>query len=1062
MSLDSNNRRETSGRGGLSPARLRILRLRRVMRLRRKLRRARHAAAGRMPCAFSESGAAPTTPRVPRASAFGLLLLVSLFMLGAAVAVGCGWFGTEHSVRFNRWHSERRFGRLPPLPFDARKQTRPDYRREDEEQNYQPSEDPEKRLDALWAPSEEEEARGDFGGLRKRLEEYLELTGANGCADFYGSAERCRLRRNSARDQLDALDSHGADAGAVGAYLAARRAYDGWLDARDGAEAGDAKQKSPETQAADSCESPATAEALMAALEAVPRDAGLEDNVAYLRAALLSGRGEWHESVEAFERLAARYPRSEKRAAALFNAGLLWMKASRVGLDVEHAASEEACPDCKDERWLKADAALARVVREYPRSAYAGDARGWLAYLRVRVGQRAEGLAEYYRMLADEDDPAAQDEALRSLRLVRDDATDDEMERVESLLEREPRVALAYAYHEIYNAALDDGFMIEVPEDVNPYRWCNEKEGRSNCSSAFYQWDDEEHGRRQRAAEGRSFSRVAAFATRLMRRLPASGVGGAFALRVAQADLELGEDGAARELAARALASGLAGNERATALWVRGVAEYRLKTFDASRRTFAVLLKEYPAGDLTEGTRRFVAMAAEESGDLEGALEQYLLLEYQDDVAYFVDVLMTPEQLESFAEHCADSEVRDMLFYSLGVRHLRAQRFAEARRAYARVRTATEAPSYPYGDPGCKGDYPPPNCSDVKNMRWQSWKGVQDAWVLRDLKTMEQIEHLEERTHDALDAEARAEALYQLASYLYQSGDLAFYNPAAWRGGRFCSFYYDQQFRAPGEAVLMRRYMEEHEPLVRALRIYLRVAEEFPTTRAARDSLYTAAVIHERLAGFELYWPGQYEQGLYPGGRFVTYADVRRTYPDYRLPNGTYGWEPLTRTVNGREAWPAPPKPKQLTGVERARLKLKRAEQRVGQAWGLFGEVYEGRVRQWTVAGLRWSVVALVALVVLGLFRRTRRARRFLYRQLVRHLRRPPAPRPVYAPTSTYAAHEMPAPLAGLRAGVARTLGGLLRLTLHERGRAALALNLFTHGLLTVLLWAVLWAVRGA
>lgn len=1055
MSSNSEKRRELSARAPLSPARQRILRLRRVMRLRRKLRHARLKAGP-----DSDPPGERRTRRASRVSALGLFMFGVLFLLGAAVAAGCGWFGTEHSVRFNRWHGERRFSRLPPLPFDARERTRPDYRREDEEPEEQPSEDPEERADALWARAEEGAVQGNLAGLRKRLSEYLDLTGANGCADFYGSAGRCRGRRNSARDQLDALDSHarGASAGAVSAYLDARRAYDNWLSAGDDKEA---IRLSPpaEDGVAEAVLNPAAAlELFETALDAVPRDAWLDDNVAYLRAALLSGRGAWREAVEAFERLAARYPRSEKREAALFNAGLTWMRASRGGLGVEHAASEEACPDCKDAEWLKAEAALARVLREYPRGGYAGDARGWRAYLRVRVGERAEGLAEYYRMLADEADPSARDEALRSLRLVRAAATEDEMARVESLLEREPRVALAYAYHEIYNAALGDGFTVEVPEEVNPHRWCRDKEGDSNCSDDFYQWEGKERVRRQSAAEGRSFTRVAAFATRLMRRRAAAGGGGAFALRVAQADLELGEDRAARELAVRALASGLAGNERAAALWVRGVAEYRLRQFDASRRTFAVLLKEYPEGDLVEGARRFVAMAAEESGDLEGALEQYLLLEYQEDVAYFVDVLMTPAQLEAFAEHHADPEARDLLFYSLGVRHMRAQHFAEARRAYARVRTASEPGSDPdSADGGCDESYPPPYCSDSKNSRWQKWRGVRAAWVLRDLKTMEQVEHFEARTRAAVSAETRAEALYQLASYLYQSGDLAFYNPAAWRGGRFYAFYYDQQFRAPGEAVQMRRYMEEHEPLVRALHIYLRVAEEFPTTRPARDSLYTAAVIHDRLADFELYWPGQYGQGLYPGGRLVTYEDVRRTYPDYRLPHGTYGWEPLTRTVNGHEAWPAPPKPRPLTGVERVRAKIRHAESRAGRAWELLGEVYDGRVRRWTVSGLKWSVVGLVGLVVFGVFRRTRRTRRFLYRRLLRHIRRPPA---VYCPSSTYSAHEAYAPYRGLGGAFGRAVGGLLRLALHERGRAALALNLFTHGLLTFLFWFVLWAMR--
>ena len=258
---------------------------------------------------------------------------------------------------------------------------------------------------------------------------------------------------------------------------------------------------------------------------------------------------------------------------------------------------------------------------------------------------------------------------------------------------------------------------------------------------------------------------------------------------------------------------------------------------------------------------------------------------------------------------------------------------------------------------------------------------------------MGEVEHLEARASSAVGDEAKAEALYQLASYLYQSSPLTFYNPAAWKGGRFFALYYDQQFRAPGEEQFMRRHMEAHEPVVRALKIYLQIAEDYPRTRAARDALYTAAVAHERLKGFQLYWPGEYGAGLYAGNRLVTYEDVRRTYPDYRLPAGTYGWEPLTRTVYGRAAWPAPPKPKRLTGVERASAKIKRAEVRVAQVWGLFGEVHGGRVRAWVVKGLRWTLAGLVALFVLLVFRRTR-ARAALPLQATRATRQTRSRRP--------------------------------------------------------------------
>ncbi|MDQ3916977.1 MAG: hypothetical protein M3348_00615, partial [Acidobacteriota bacterium] len=229
-----------------------------------------------------------------------------------------------------------------------------------------------------------------------------------------------------------------------------------------------------------------------------------------------------------------------------------------------------------------------------------------------------------------------------------------------------------------------------------------------------------------------------------------------------------------------------------------------------------------------------------------------------------------------------------------------------------------------------------------------------------------------------------------------------------------------------------------------------------------RDALYTAAVCQQRLSNYNEYWRRAYADGLHAGATRVTYEDVRRTYPDYRFPRGSNGWEPSTRTVGGEPAWPAPPKPKELTRTARARLEIKRTERRVGRAWELFGEVYGGRVRRCTLAALRWAVTALAACLVLLVFRRTRRARRFLYRQLARcrTSARPGRGHNVYAPKSSYAAHLRHTWGGALRVSAGEAAHKLLRLTTHERGRAALALNLFTHALLTGLLWAVLWAAK--
>jgi hypothetical protein len=253
--------------------------------------------------------------------------------------------------------------------------------------------------------------------------------------------------------------------------------------------------------------------------------------------------------------------------------------------------------------------------------------------------------------------------------------------------------------------------------------------------------------------------------------------------------------------------------------------------------------------------------------------------------------------------------------------------------------------------------------------------------------------------------------------------------------------------------------MQEHETPARALNIYLEVVRLYPNSRAARDALYSAAVCQQHLSNFNEYWRQAYGRGLHAGERTVTYEDVRRAYPDYRLPDGTNGWEPSTRTVSGASAWPAPPKPKELTGTERVRLKVKRAERWASEGWRMFGEVGGGRVRRWTLKGLRWLVVALVASCLLLVFRLTRRTRRFLYQQLARRRASLRAGQ-TYAPKSSYAAHMPYTFGASFRDASGEVAHRLFQLATHERGRAALALNLFTHGLLTVLLWAVLWAMR--
>jgi TolA-binding protein len=859
---------------------------------------------------------------VPRASLFEshrttrTIARVLLFIGGlAATAVGCAWMGTSHSVRFNGYQTEREMGRLPPLPTLANgmNELRAYWGMEDVGQSpdddYTVGEKRSKEVDALWDRAEAAERDGNLRLDRELLRQYLQRTGI--ARDVWFNPSSRQQRRNSAIDRLEALSAldRGSSASSVQAYLNARCGHDG--------------------------DKP-VAEEIQLALDLAESDINLRDNVAYLRAAELYRQKDFEKAAHAFSALAHEYPHSEKREASLFMAAVAVMKTSQTytptGGDEAHLHEGERksvdTPSVApvDPAWHNSFAAFKRLMTEYPHGQYLSDARGWLAYLMLRHNDRAGALVEYYRLLADKHDENARIEAAFSLTLVRHHASDEEMSRVEKQLEKEPDAALAYAYHNIYNYAIDAG------DSFPPYDHEEIKDYKGNVEYEAQRRRDEEREKdwkRNRAWTGRKeLSRVLNFSRRLIASHPNLAVGGGFALRAAQASVELGDNETAAQFAHRAVQSRISSDERAQALWTYGEAEHRLHHFESARKSFQTLLRDYPKSRLIEGARRTLAMIAEDAGDIDGALEQYIALDYSIDVAYFVDVLMTTEQLAGFIQRHADSPKTNELTYALGLRYLRANRWDVARKTLARVRTAgvPDYSIYSSGSNCLKAGAVPTNCVDPKqtNFDAQDKPMINPSLVMRDVQTANDLEALERTVNQAEGDEAKAEAFYQLASYQYEASSLLFYNPIAWSGGRYWNLSQiagTGRYRVANESQILWNHMQEHERLARSLRIYLEVVRRFPRTRAARDSLYTAAVCHERLSNYNPYWRDIYEAGLHAGSRMVTYSDVKAAYPGYQLPRGTYGWQPSTRTVNGGSGWVPPPERIQHP-TRTARLKL--------------------------------------------------------------------------------------------------------------------------------------------
>jgi len=301
-----------------------------------------------------------------------LLITIVLFLIAAvATAIGCGWPGTSHSVRFNGYQTEREMGRLPPLPTMANGLNEGraywDFNEEpgpgDDSQQ-----DPAKEVDALWDRAEAAEKDGNLRLDRELLNDYLKRTDA-AREGWKGYASR-QERRNSATDRLDAMTAldHGSSTSVVMAYLNARRLHD--------------------------VDKPVTEE-VTHALELIPMDLNLKDNVAYLRAAELYRLNELEASAKAFSTMARLNPRSEKREAALFMAAVATMKTSIAYIPA--SGNSYGVDDWKkastDQAWHDAFAAFQKVIDEYPNMKYFNDARAWQAYLHLRAHDRAAALA---------------------------------------------------------------------------------------------------------------------------------------------------------------------------------------------------------------------------------------------------------------------------------------------------------------------------------------------------------------------------------------------------------------------------------------------------------------------------------------------------------------------------------------------------------------------------------------------------------------------------------------------------------------------------------------------
>ena len=298
---------------------------------------------------------------------------------------------------------------------------------------------------------------------------------------------------------------------------------------------------------------------------------------------------------------------------------------------------------------------------------------------------------------------------------------------------------------------------------------------------------------------------------------------------------------------------------RDRALFVRGATKRKLGQNSAALTDFNSLLSRCPNSFLRHAARENVAILDEAAENRSGALDQYFALGYQLDIAFLLDVRMTPREIETYVAAHPQSPQKDLLAYSLGMRYLCDERWNEAEKWLKQVSPAKYA---------------------VYN-KTREESNFLDSQSPAPLDALRELRALYQAVSDAPSDNERAAALYAYASYYSTHGTLLLYNAALWQGEREYAFQFWQNMgqTSPQDEAAIRNHMISHEVYSRSRRICLELARRYPASPVAPAAVYRAAAACRRLAAFNTWWTAENRRHNYWDEATLLMNRVADTYP---------------------------------------------------------------------------------------------------------------------------------------------------------------------------------------
>lgn len=337
--------------------------------------------------------------------------------------------------------------------------------------------------------------------------------------------------------------------------------------------------------------------------------------------------------------------------------------------------------------------------------------------------------------------------------------------------------------------------------------------------------------------------------------------------RVAQINYNAGRYASARLLAQKALRLRTDSEDKARAQYVLAGSLARLGQPKEAIREGERLLQPTTPGYLRQGAAEFLALQHERHGDLLRALDLYIGLGYQYDAAFLADARLTPDQLkrylsrspkyqprslrsmEAYGQDNGDindgSPSRDALQYTLGMRYLRQENYIEARRAFLKLPRETRT------NWGMLAQNRKEMLNSDGSLGWDKAPKVVDP-----IDIVAKLENLTRLSKSSKSADARAQAIYDKAAYIYKERNLLFYSPAIWQGQRAFAFdyFWSEAINGPADKAALDRHLNEHECLAQSMRLCEEIVVKYPKSRVMPKALYTSALSAERLSNLNTTW----------------------------------------------------------------------------------------------------------------------------------------------------------------------------------------------------------------